>query len=306
MEKVRQFFRQNLIYFIIVLSCLVYLLYGFINVEKSGKTMEQIVADSAIIFCFGTFMSELFEVQGIRMGEDSDAVKATNKLHADTVEGINDEIDYLDEFCDEVTKETIKKTQIRFLNVAGIKYDDFVNKTYDLSKLDRKEKWFTQKWLRKARGVHITPLLSSELTTDDTKIDDPLYLGKTKRQYRKWSSIIHSFSKIAVAVIFGYYTYNLIENFAWGYLIWTLLQIMIFIVLGVLTMMNAYFFITDDLRNRKIRKIDWLYKFKIWVKKKKEEEERNANNKEERGIDTRIGEVQYEQTNVSTEHSTTI
>jgi hypothetical protein len=240
------------------------------------------------------------------MGEDSDAVKATNKLHADTVEGINDEIDYLDEFCDEVTKETIKKTQIRFLNVAGIKYDDFVNKTYDLSKLDKKEKWFTEKWLRKARGVHITPLLSSELTTDDTKIDDPLYLGKTKRQYRKWSSIKHSFSKIAVAVIFGYYTYNLIENFAWGYLIWTLLQIMIFIVLGVLTMMNAYFFITDDLRNRKIRKIDWLYKFKIWVKKKKEEEEKNANNKEERGIDTRIGEVQYEQTNVSTEHSTTI
>lgn len=286
MEKVRDFFKQNLVYFIIILSCLVYLLYGFITVEKSGKSIEQIFADSAIIFCFGLFMSKLFEIQGLKMGEQSDKVIATDKLHSDTVEEINDDINYLDEFCDDVTKETTKKMQIRFLNMAGVKHEEFVNRTYDFSKFEKKERRFREKCVTKARKVHLTPLISSELTTDDTKIEDPLYLGRTKKQYRKWSSLKQSFSKIVVAIIFGYYTYKLIENFAWGYLIWTLLQIMIFIVLGVANMMNAYFFVTDELRNRKIRKIDWLCKFKIWVKNKKEEKDNvNTNRGREEKIE---------------------
>lgn len=275
MEKIRTFFKQNLLYFIIGLVCSVYLLYGLISVEKSGKSMAQVIADSAIIMIFGISLTQLFDIQGILLGERNEKVIATNELHAKEVDGINDKIDYLDEFCEEITEQTLKRIQIKHLNRAGVKYLDFINRTYDISKLDRED----IKHLRKAKRVHITPLMSSDLTSDDNREDDPLYLGRTKKQYMKWSTLKGALSKIIVAVIFGVYTARLIQDFQLSQLIWTALQIIIFLIFGVIKMMQSYFFITDELRNRKIRKIDWLAKFKIWVSNKEKEERDNAINR---------------------------
>lgn len=303
MEKVRQFFKQNLMYFMIILISSIYLLRSLIYIEPSGKSVSEVIADSIIILMFGISLTELFDIQGILMGERNEKVLATNKLHAEVVEGVNDKIDILDDFCEEVTENTLKKMQIRYLNRAGIKYNDFKNKTYDVNTLDKEDK----KFLAKAKSVHITPLMASDLTSDDNKEDDPLYLGKTKKQYLKWSTIKGALSKIVVAVIFGIYAARLIQDFQLSQLIWTILQIIIFLIFGVIKMMQSYFFITDELRNRKIRKIDWLSKFKIWVTNKEKEEEINVDNKEEgRGIDTRVGEIQYCETDVSEEHPTTI
>ena len=277
MEKVRDFFKQNVLYFTIGLVCAIYLLYGLIEIKESGKSFAEIIADSLIILIFGVSITQIFDIQGILMGERDSKVIATNKLHSDSVEEINDDIDRLDEFCEEVTQNTLKKEQIRYLNKIGIKYNDFVNGTYDLSKLTKENKKVAEKYIRQAREVKITPLISSELTSDDGKPDDPLYLGRTKKQYLKWSALKSSFSEILTAVIFGYYSMQMIGDFKWSYLIWTALQIIIFLIFGVIKMMSSYFFITDELRNRKIRKIDWLSKFKTWVKNKKGEEN-NVNN----------------------------
>ena len=237
--------------------------------------MAQVIADSAIIMIFGISLTQLFDIQGILLGERNEKVIATNELHAKEVDGINDKIDYLDEFCEEITEQTLKRIQIKHLNRAGVKYLDFINRTYDVSKLDRED----IKHLRKAKRVHITPLMSSDLTSDDNREDDPLYLGRTKKQYMKWSTLKGALSKIIVAVIFGVYTARLIQDFQLSQLIWTALQIIIFLIFGVIKMMQSYFFITDELRNRKIRKIDWLAKFKIWVSNKEKEERDNAINR---------------------------
>ena len=275
MEKIRTFFKQNLMYFLIGLVCSVYLLYGLISVEKSGKEAAQVIADSAIILIFGISLTQLFDIQGILMGERNEKVIATNELHAKEVEGINDKIDYLDDFCYEVTENTLKKIQIKYLNRAGIKYLDFKNRTYDVEKLDKDD----LKYISKAKKVHITPLMASDLTSDDNREDDPLYLGRTKKQYMKWSTVKGAASKVLVALVFGIYTARLVQDFQISQLIWTALQIIIFLIFGAIKMMQSYFFITDELRNRKIRKIDWLSKFKIWVQNKEKEELENGINR---------------------------
>lgn len=266
-EKVKDYFKQNVIYYVIFLSCVVYLTYGFVNVKETGKSPHEIIVDSSIILLFGMCTAKLFSTQGILLGEKNEKVIATNNLHAEAVEGINDNIDLLDEFCEEVTEITLRKEQERYLNRAGVKYKDFKDKTYDKSVLDKADKWF----IFKAKTLRITPLTSSDLTSDDNRPGDPLYLGKTKKQYVRQSNVSDVVSRLVVAVIFGYYTAKLVENFDWGSLIWIGFQIIFFLLMGVLKMITSYFFIVDDLRARKIRKIDWLTKFKIWVNKKKEE-----------------------------------
>ena len=116
MEKIRAFFKQNLMYFLIGLVCSVYLLYGLISVEKSGKTVAQVIADSAIILIFGISLTQLFDIQGILMGERNDKVIATNNLHADAVDGIND-------INDEVFLELKKKYK-------GVVYKRRINLSY--------------------------------------------------------------------------------------------------------------------------------------------------------------------------------
>lgn len=278
-EKVKDYFKQNIIYYVIFLACAVYLTYGFIKVEETGKTPHDIIVDSSIILLFGMCTAKLFSTQGIILGEKNEDVILTNNLHAESVDGINDDIDKLDEFCEEITEVTLRKEQERFLNRAGVKYCDFKNKTYDKSKLDLADKWY----IFKAKTLRITPLTSSDLTSDDNKPGDPLYLGRTKKQYVRQSNASDVISRLVVAVIFGYYTARLINNFDWGSLIWIGLQIVFFLLMGALKMISSYFFIVDELRARKIRKIDWLTKFKIWVSKKKEEESKvvlNEGNKE--------------------------
>lgn len=268
MEKIRTFIKLNLLYLVITIICAVYLVRSLITIEESGKTIHEIIADSSIILLFGIAVTELFKIQGILMGERDEKVLATNELHANTVEGINGSIDLLEDYCSEVTKDTLMKEQIKYLNIAGIKYEEFKNKTYDLSCLDKHEKKIAKRYIMKARRLKLTPLISSELVSDDNNIGDPLNLGKTKKQYMKWSAIKDMLSKVIVAVIFGYYAAKLIQDFSLASLIWTMLQVVIFLVFGLIAMMNSYFFIVDELRNRKIRKIDWLEKFKIWVKKR--------------------------------------
>lgn len=58
-EKVRDFFRQNLGYFIVGFVSLVYILTAFLTIDETGKTTRQIIADGAISFLLGLFINRI-------------------------------------------------------------------------------------------------------------------------------------------------------------------------------------------------------------------------------------------------------
>jgi hypothetical protein len=64
------------------------------------------------------------------------------------------------------------------------------------------------------------------------------------------------------AGVFGYYGIKLIEDFRWELLIWTGIQVVIFLIAGITKFFSAFFFIVDDMRAKKIKKIDNILKFK--------------------------------------------
>ena len=90
-------------------------------------------------------------------------------------------------------------------------------------------------------------------------------MGRTKAQYKTEKSIADIISKLGTAVIFGYYGVTLIDNFDYARLIWTTLQVALFICMGVITMFKAYAFVVEEFRGRIVKKIDNLQKFENYV-----------------------------------------
>ena len=55
-EKVKDFFKQNVGYFVVALVSAVYIATAFITIDETGKTIGEIVADTTIVFFLGFFM----------------------------------------------------------------------------------------------------------------------------------------------------------------------------------------------------------------------------------------------------------
>lgn len=296
-EKSKDFLKQNAGYIIIFLASCVYIISGLITISETGKSITSIIVDGALAFLFGFFISRIFDLQGMMNGDRDERVKKTYKLHDDIVTRISPYIDKLDDWCEWKNKEALKVGRIRILSRGGLKYEDYfdengVAKHYDIDKsklvhdgkfkdkaekvkfnLERENEKRKYAAYKKACGLKITLLTSNILTSEGGREDDPFNFGLTKRQYETKASIKDSISKICIAIITGLYSVRLIESFSWAFLIWTGVQVLLFLVIGVIKLYQSYMFVTDDFRSRIIKKIDKLSQFECDVKR-----ENNNNN----------------------------
>lgn len=117
----------------------------------------------------------------------------------------------------------------------------------------------------KAVNLKLTALSGGELTSEGGKQQDPFYFGRTKAQYETQRGLADVISKFGTAIIFGVYGVELIKDFSYANLIWTTLQVAIFLVMGVIKMYRSYLFVTDEYKGRIWKKIDNLQKFDNYI-----------------------------------------
>lgn len=268
LEKTKEFLKLNLFFIVVALASIIYIVRGFVEIVETGKTIGEIIADGLLSALFGFFISKLLSLQGMAKGEIDPKVIKTNALHSETVEKVSPKIYLLDEWCENKNREARKNAQCKILAHAGITYEEFFKGLYrvvtpsgdsfviedELSKEKRKA-------VRKARRVSLTPLTASALTSDGGAKNDPYYMGLEKRQYAIRRDCKQLISKIMCGVLFGFYGVKLIADFNISNLIWTAIQVALFLVMGVIAYLQAYFFIVDEYRHRVIQKIDNLEKF---------------------------------------------
>lgn len=270
--------RQVGSYAVIGLVCLVYLCTAFLTIEKTGKSVYRIIADGAIVFLLGFFIDQVFSIQGIMTGEADPRFISTSNLHADTVVRISPNIDRLDEWCREKNSENLREQRTRILAAEGLKYSDYFNEdgsakpfVIDEKKLaSRVQRRFEMRRIKcyeKALRLRLTTISAGELTSEGSKDGDPFYLGRTKPEYSRQMNLSEVVSKIGMALIFGYYGVELITDFSYANLIWTALQVVIFLLMGVARKYHASMFITGEFRGRLVKKINFLEMFDNYMKK---------------------------------------
>ena len=275
-EKAKNFFQRFTGYFAIGIVSLIYIATAFLRLDKTGKTVAEIIVDGTLVFLLGFFINRLFDLQGIMDGERDDNFKASMSYHGEAVERISPYIDRLDGWCDEKNKENLRTQRTRILATEGLKYSDYFEEDGTAKEFIPDERKLNNRFLRKmevkrmkcfykALHVKLTPLSACELTSEGSDMNDPYFFGRSKREYEKQSSTSDVISKVAVALIFGYYGVSLIQDFSYAQLIWNALQVGIFILMGITKMYNSFIFITGEFRGRMVKKVTVLDMFLRFV-----------------------------------------
>lgn len=270
-SKIKDFLRTNLGFFAVAFVSLSYIATAFISIEESGKSPLQILADGMVVFLLGILINRIFDGQGMMMGDRDERVRATNRIHGEIVERLASHMSELDDWCERKNDEALLRIRRRYLAAHGMRYDQFfdadgIAKPYPFkaSYANLRERWHDH-WqyhhYRCAMTMKLTRLTASLLISDGGDADDPYYMGRSKMEYVKstlWQDVA---TKLATALLFGYYGVSMIQNFSWANLIWMVLQVGIFLIMGVVKLQQAQIYVTDEYRSRIIKKIDTLEMF---------------------------------------------
>lgn len=267
--RLNNFVKKNLSDIAIALVCFVRIVYGLTKIEKTGNTVAEIIADSAITFIFSIILCRLFEGKGLTAGENSKSYQDAVKSYNEAKDGAKGFISKLDEWCKKYTKKRYIEKMSSKLLPLGITYEQYLKHDYDESKFtDTQKKRYAKLKNVKVQLITTEILMSGENESDQEDID---YKKATKKAYIKRSTRSGAATKIALAFLFGYFTLPPIVQWDWAGAIWALLHTALTLGLSIIAYSNAYSFMTEVVRPKLI---DKTIKLNLFVKEQNE----NVNN----------------------------
>ena len=271
-EKLKNLMTNATGYIAVALVSIVYIATAVFVPGVTAKSIGTIVAEGATGFVLGLAINFNLNLQGILKGKRSEQMLATRALHGQTVEGITPYIHRLDGWCIEQNALALRRERTRILTSAGMCYDDYfdeqgVAKEIDAARLSKER----AKALRAAVRVKLTPVSAATLTSDGERVNDPFYFGETPEQYQRRTNFTDIFSKIVMALVFGYFGVSMVEDFHFAELAWRALYVVILLALGIAKLLRSYLFVVDTYRGNIVQKINYLQAFENWAKKEEQE-----------------------------------
>lgn len=288
-NKAKEWFVNNIIYIIVTLISAVFLFSAIFEISETGKTLEEILLNSALILVIGYVITVLLDIQGIFKGGKTKEVISIKQNHDKVVERAEPYAKDLDIFCEQENISNLRQARTRILAKAGLNYDECFNQNSSAKEVkfecvekpekdknktksenalifkEYKEKLsntrYKKKMFKQAVRVRLTQLTTQDLISNGANKYDKFDLGDTQKDYLRKSGIGSILSKVAVALIFGYYTIQLISDFSWAVLLWNALQVVTFLAFGIIKYFQAYMFMQNQFVDRVKRQISELKKF---------------------------------------------
>ena len=261
-EKFIAFIKQNILNFLLVVIYGVFIFKDMVTIQESGKSILSIIADSLIAWFMGTATSTIMRRKGQAAAMATDSYQKMQKSYNKEIERTDSNIDKLDGFCDVKNDQRIVKVQKAILRTERIKFDDFETKTIDVvcgTDKKRRKCWYKA---QHAKIQLITPenlLSETDSNYDKGKKEDTLNEHNKKKLFGDGSS------KILFALIFGYFTVVVALN---ANIFWSCIQVAVWLLWGIMSYLQEYFYIKQEYQNKIYRKINYLIEFNnTYVKK---------------------------------------
>jgi hypothetical protein len=250
-----------------------YLLFSLVDIQEKDATILMIILGTATSLLVGFSINRMLDIQGINVGLTNPQFMEVDKIYYDTVRGLGDARSNARPFCQLKNTEALKEVRTTILTYAGLEYDKVFNEegiynghlpsvepndSKDVIQ-DKKNQIKHIRWAVRHRITQITPVM---LLADDTKTLDPNYLGKKISEYTYNSIRLDLIVKLLPAFIFGRLTVGLINGFSVHLFIWHLVEISLYVLMGLIKYYTSYNFITTNYRQRLINKINYLEELK--------------------------------------------
>lgn len=298
--KIKEYLLRNVGMLGIVFISLAYTATALITISRNEKTWQQIVVDGVIFLLLGVLVTRLFSLQGMMNGERDVRVVKTVTLHGQMVERAEPYIDRLDAWCEVKNAQALKMQRTHILLRNGMKYEDYfdaggiareyrprmfeepvipeppssmsgkerdafrireIEKIKRMRSLHDRHEAARLQFYEAALRVKLTPLSACALTGEMVRREDPFYFGRSKKEYERSSGRQDLFLRVMAAVVFGFFSVELIENFSAADLVWKVLQVALAVSMGAVQMYQSHIYVTEEYRGAVIQKIDHLQMF---------------------------------------------
>jgi hypothetical protein len=277
-ERVIGIVRANFGWLGVSFIAVAYLLLSLVDIQEKDATLLTILLGTATSLLVGFSINRMLDIQGINVGLANPQFMEVDKIYYETVRSLGESRSKARPFCQVKNEEAVKEVRVTILSYAGLEYDAYFNEegTYNGhlptiepndSKDTIKDKKHQIKHIRWAVRHHITQLTPVMLLADDTRLLDPNYLGKKISEYTYSSIRLDLITKLLPAFIFGRLTVGLIDGFSIHLFIWSLVEIALYVLMGLIKYYTSYNFITTNYKQRLINKTNYLEELKTFKTK---------------------------------------
>lgn len=275
-DKAWQWVKNSIWDILVAVLALVYVATGLIEITETGRTVGEILATGSMAFLFGFTISTLFAKKGLMEGMTDPRVLETELEHDQVYQEALPYIRRADQWCEIENKAALKLVRERILAKAALSYTDYFDDQgkakevefpdlTNLSKYQLAREKGKQLVVKRAIEAKITYLSISDLISDGTDSLDPNNLGMSKAEYERKQMKSNLIGRIIPALIIGYFGISATASADIGNFIWTALQALLFVAMGYLKKLSAYYFVVDDDRKNTKKKTSYLRKFKLWA-----------------------------------------
>lgn len=279
MSKFRDWMFNNLYWILTIFVLIAYVAYGTFKIEKTGSTVLEIIADSAITLFLGVSIVNFLGLQGEIKGENDEDVISTQQAHAEAYESVAGIWHLSDSFCSMKNEQALKTVRTDMLRNEGLRYSDFytndgVFKDYisefpmtedklqnKAIKSKNKQIRIQNKALKKSIEVKITFLTPSNLSSTLSKPKDPLYRGRGQADFHKYRFFKTTISKILLAVLSGLYAARFI-GMDKGMMLYRGVIGLVMVMSGLIEYFIRWVYVTKERRRMQIGAIKDLQEMK--------------------------------------------
>lgn len=265
-DKLRQTIQNYMYFLVVIVMCVIYIFYGLLTIDSTGKSILEIFRDGAVNLIFGWIIGKLLSMQGYCDGGRLKVLEDIKEKHTQRTIGINAYVDRIDDFVKARNEEDKKEYQISVLSQEALKYSDFISGKLANYRLKNNNYTRHQRFAiyrayhPKIRLLKADDILNGESASYRSKND----LGETQRENAKKSDTKAMFSRIATALFFGYFGISMLDGFNWANLIWTAIQAVIFLSSGLMRYFNSLNFMKDNMVERYKKQINLIDIFEQW------------------------------------------
>ena len=280
-DRMREFLKLHVGYVVVAIACGMYVATSFLDFHKSGDSVFIILVNGFLAFILGISINRILTTVGITNGAREPEVLTAEEKHAAAVEAVAEEMEELDEWCTVQNRKNYRIQRIKILSSAGLYIrecftEDGVALPYEPKIVPWKSilTWGPRLWYIRRRDaksklkayvkavtLRLTEINSGLLTSEGGRGDDLYGMGRSVAEYMSQTAWKDVASKICTAVIFGYYTADFLAGMNAGVLMWRLLQVVFFLLVGVMKMQGSHSFMVTEYKDRKNKKTSILRKF---------------------------------------------